>query len=216
MGGIAQLTNTGAAVITVLGGVIQTISQIVGAPLFEHWITKSSKAARWRSAILGFISFLLGVGLVFVGIVIAPSDEPPPVRIVSPNTGDLVAPNRPIKGASQGLNTREQTIWIVVAPQSTARFYPQKGPVPIQPDGEWTSLPVYIGVQGQKGDQRDSVFDIIVVVANNAARQEFASYLSRIASGVSPGLDELPEGAIEYDRATVIVGPLTSRASASP
>lgn len=190
--------------IPALGGGLQTLVQMVGGPLFQHWLDSPVK---WRRLVLGVLSFVLGTLLVFAGMLAAPPPEStPPVRIISPSSGSPVAENVVIKGTSQGLDKRHK-IWIAVISLSTARFYPQNGPVSVRPDGQWTSLPTYIGIRGDDRKDVEAIFDIVALVVTKEAHSSLSEYLAGSnKTGRFLGLGELPEGAIEYDRVTVFVG----------
>jgi len=73
-------------------------------------------------------------------------------------------------------------------------------PVDLGADNTWSSI-VYFGTPDDIGDN----FDIIVVTVNSEAQDVFNGYLSEARDQVGlPGLEVLPEGAMIYDRITVI------------
>ena len=90
-------------------------------------------------------------------------------------------------------------IRVVVYSSPVGRYYPQEYPADIQANGDWSSL-LFIGVE----EDVDCQFDIIVVLANQEAQSLFNGYLKEAHSQQHyPGLDQLPEGTIQYDRCTV-------------
>jgi hypothetical protein len=83
------------------------------------------------------------------------------------------------------------------------------GPAVVTPSGRWSSTTVSLGACARR--QRDCHWDVIAVLANKAAGDQFTAYLSRGAPTSSggqgkgfPGMARLPVGAEEHDRVEVI------------
>jgi len=94
-----------------------------------------------------------------------------------------------------------QEVWLVLTRRGVARFYPQFGPVLLQPDGTWASSSVYVG----SDEDIDKKFNLLVVLADQRAGRYFARYLERGRfTGHYPGLLRLPAGAVENDRITIV------------
>jgi hypothetical protein len=88
----------------------------------------------------------------------------------------------------------------VVQPASAAGFWPQIGPIPLQPDGRW-SVNSQIGEEAQAGME----FNIIAVVATGKqAIDAFAQYMKSCEQGAcEPLYGALPLGAVQQHRITV-------------
>jgi hypothetical protein len=122
----------------------------------------------------------------------------PDIEITYPLNNSAVGLQEVVRGTSQRIS-RKQEIWLVVYPHSVGLYYPQNGPADMQIKGDWASLAI-IGVKENTG----ATFDIIVVLADEAAQDTFNAYLSKSqADGLWKGLDGLPSGAVIYDRVTV-------------
>jgi hypothetical protein len=127
----------------------------------------------------------------------SPSPTPTPtslaqVNITSPSNDSTVNQSATIQGTAQGL-ANNQTLWIVVVPESATRtiYYPVDAPITVQSDGTWSKL-ANVGSSQDVGKP----FDILVVQANQSANTTFANYIATGKStGNYPGLPSLPGGA---------------------
>jgi hypothetical protein len=132
----------------------------------------------------------------------ASSTKAPPgnvVRIAVPSDGSSVPMITEVKGTSPKLPEGHQ-LWVVVKPASAAGFWPQAGPIPLQPDGRW-SVKAEIGEQAHVGME----FNIIAVLATGKqARDAFAQHLRSCEQGeCEPLYGALPLGAVEQHEITV-------------
>jgi hypothetical protein len=125
----------------------------------------------------------------------------PLVNIISLKDGQHVPTNiNVVHGTSKYVPSGDE-IWLAVIVEGIARFYPQNGPVPVRPDGDWTSPPVIFGGKQDVGRK----FDLLAVLANRSAGEAFSRYLQNGQKTKSfPGLVRLPAGAVEQDRITVV------------
>lgn len=132
----------------------------------------------------------------------ASSTKAPPgnmVRIAVPSDGSSVPMITEVKGTSPKLPQGHQ-LWVVVNPASAAGFWPQAGPIPLQPDGRW-SVKARIGEEAQVGLE----FNIIAVVATGKqARDAFAQHMRSCEQGTcEPLYGALPLGAVRQHQITV-------------
>jgi hypothetical protein len=112
------------------------------------------------------------------------------VTIVSPRLGDLVPQEIRVLGVASNLDQTDE-VWILVYPESAARYYPQTGPASFESGGAWSSSVIFVGGRDEGGEH----FRIIAVVANNEASSSFERYLAKgIETGSFPGLPDLPAG----------------------
>jgi len=148
----------------------------------------------WRTAIaLGF-----SLSLLLTACIPPPPPPTTEVKITCPADFDQVDVTEMARGTSQ-LVPDGHVIWVVLFPQITGRYYPQNDPAVIEATGNWSSS-VCIGVEGDVGLK----FDILAVVADEAAQSSFRAYLADAKDRKDwPGLERLPEGATVYHRITV-------------
>ena len=131
-----------------------------------------------------------------------PSTKAPPsnvVRIAVPSDGSSVPMITDVEGTSPRLPQGHQ-LWVVVKPASAAAFWPQAGPIPLQPDGRW-SVKAQIGEEAHVGME----FNIIAVVATEKqARDAFAQSMRSCEQGAcEPLYGALPIGAVQQHQITV-------------
>ena len=131
-----------------------------------------------------------------------PSTKAPPgnvVRIAVPSDGSPVPMITDVVGTSPKLPEGHQ-LWVVVNPASAAAFWPQTGPIPLQPDGRW-SIKAQIGEEAHAGME----FNIIAVVASGKqARDAFAQNIRSCKQGeCEPLYGALPVGAVRQHQITV-------------
>lgn len=92
-------------------------------------------------------------------------------------------------------------LWILVYSHEKEQYYPYTKVVPEY--NQWVIKPLIIGF---KGDYVKS-FDIIAVLADTAAQEEFNNYLNKAEENeeniYSQGLYLIPDGAKEYSRVTL-------------
>jgi hypothetical protein len=121
------------------------------------------------------------------------------VRIAVPPDGSSVPMITEVKGTSPKLPQGHQ-LWVVVNPASAAGFWPQIGPIPLQPDGRW-SVNAQIGEEAHVGME----FNIIAVVATGKqAIDGFAQYMKSCEQGAcEPLYGALPLGAVRQHQITV-------------
>jgi len=89
-----------------------------------------------------------------------------------------------------------QKLWILVYPHKAQKFYPQ-GEANIKNE-KWT-LAIRLGNPENTTEQ----FDIVAVLANQAAQDELNDYKKNNSVNKGPWMWQLPNGAIEYNRTTV-------------
>jgi hypothetical protein len=121
------------------------------------------------------------------------------VRIAVPSDGSHVPMITQVKGTSPKLPQGHQ-LWVVVNPASAAAFWPQIGPIPLQPDGRW-SVAAQIGEEAQVGME----FNIIAVVATGKQSIDaFAQHMKSCKQGAcEPLYGALPIGAVPQHQITV-------------
>ncbi len=125
----------------------------------------------------------------------------PEIRITYPVDGDSVPRNIMVQGTSANIPEGYQ-VWVLIYPHTAPLFFPQSVAATVDIRGEWTS-PAYIGLD--QPDQIGLLFDIVAVLADQNAQNVFKTYVAQGMSATAfPGLSELPDGAVEYDRITVI------------
>lgn len=131
-----------------------------------------------------------------------PTPEPTPtqtqaeINITYPLDSTDVQMKETVKGTATNIPEGRQ-IWIVT--RWYDNYYPQNY-VDIQSDGSW-ELPVQIG----EGDSHGSTYDIMAVLADKNAQNDFNNYLNTFEkTGVWPEMRELPDGS--KVKAKVIVG----------
>jgi hypothetical protein len=104
-----------------------------------------------------------------------------------------------VKGTGPELPQGHQ-LWVVVNPEDAAAFWPQIGPIPVQPDGRW-SVAAQIGEEAQVGME----FNIIAVVATGKQSIDaFAQQMKSCEQGAcEPLYGALPIGAVRQHQITV-------------
>lgn len=119
---------------------------------------------------------------------------PVEIKIISPlNTVQI---QERIEGTAKNV-PEEKAVWIVVYPHTAVKYYPIKE---ARIQNEKWELPAQFG----ESKDTDTEFDIIALLANEQAQDEFATYLEECEQSKSwPGIDELPEGVEIYDTVTV-------------
>lgn len=122
------------------------------------------------------------------------------VQIISPVEGDSV--NCRILSMGVYPESHEKDIWVVLKP-SNDKYYPQSDHTntSFKRNGEWQVITRFGGDKGEK-------YDIIVYETDSSASEFFTSTIQNWKDALSyPGLtlDELPAGAIEVDRITVVL-----------
>jgi hypothetical protein len=93
-------------------------------------------------------------------------------------------------------------IWAVIyAHHPTNRYYPQKGLITPDLEGNWIIRDIRIGNANNVGYK----FDIIALMLNKSEQKEFTDYFNESnAVGSWPGMQQLPSvGIIAYDNVTV-------------
>lgn len=145
------------------------------------------------SATLGIAAIILTI-LVMVSITQRQAQTT--ATITFPSANDIVDQSLFVKGASRNLPS-DSHLWLVIYPQTVARYYPQSFPVDIQVNGNWSGL---AGVGGDNGDS-GKIFDILVVGLDNDADLQMKNLL---AQKDWSGLVTLPKKAAIYDRVSVM------------
>lgn len=122
------------------------------------------------------------------------NDTLPEIKITYPlNTAEI---QERIEGTAKNVPEGKE-VWIVIYPHTAVKYYPIKE-VSIQNE-KW-ELPAQFG----ESKDTDTEFDIIALLANEQAQDEFTTYLEECEKSKSwPGIDELPEGVEIYDTVTV-------------
>lgn len=160
-------------------------------------ILRESRRVKW---ILCIFVILLMLNLAVFGY----RYLSPEVEIVYPCEGADVETCEMIEGISCRI-PEEHVIWIVIRPHAANHYYPQDGPADVEINGDWSSSST-IGIDGDAGKK----FDIIAVLADGTAQDEFNRYLDWCREMNSwPGLERLPEGVSICDRITVMRKKLT-------
>jgi len=117
------------------------------------------------------------------------------ISIIYPLNSSQVYMQETITGTAKNIPEGD-VIWIIVDPHN-GKYYPQSDKVKIQ-SGEW-STPVGIGTKETVGN-----FDIIVVLADQKAQDEFNNYFETCYQTNSwAGMDKIPNSAKVYDKITV-------------
>jgi hypothetical protein len=145
------------------------------------------------------ITIILGFGMSLLLMACTPTTpDSTSVEITYPVEGTKVEQTEAIKGVSR-LVPEGQEIWILVVPQRADRYYPHNRPADVLVNGGWHSL-ANIGITEDVGDK----FDILVVLVDGDAQDVFEDYLREAEEKKDwPGLEQLPDGAVIYDRITV-------------
>jgi PGF-pre-PGF domain-containing protein len=128
----------------------------------------------------------------------APTDDITSINITHPFDNSIVLMKEKVTGTSQNI-PNGQKLWILVYPHNAYKYYPQHGSVAIENNGDW-SIDIEIGTQVNVGEK----FDIIAVLANQSAQNEFINYINTgINTKQWPGMPSIPNGAVEYAKVTV-------------
>lgn len=122
------------------------------------------------------------------------------VQIISPVEGDSV--NCRILSMGVYPEAHDKDIWVVLKP-SNDKYYPQSDHTntSFKRNGEWQVITRFGGDKGEK-------YDIIVYETDSSASEFFTATIQNWKDALSyPGLelDELPDGAVEVDRITVVL-----------
>ena len=122
------------------------------------------------------------------------------VQIISPVEGDAVSCRILTMGVYPASNDKD--IWVLLKP-SDNKYYPQSDDTntSYKRNGEWQVITRFGGDEGEK-------FEIIVYETDAPASQYFSSTIAKWKEALSyPGLelDELPDGAREVDRISVLL-----------
>jgi hypothetical protein len=140
----------------------------------------------------------------------------PQVVITFPRRGEEdgtavpVVPGHITVRGTTDLDLGDKKIWILTQISGVSRLYPQGdaavgwGPATLDATGRrWTSPVVYLGPDTDAGKH----IDVIAVVADKAASEEFRAYLRKgLKTGEFLGIPKIPTGALEYDRIEVVRG----------
>ena len=140
----------------------------------------------------------------------------PSIAISSPRRPDAstgnpitVGPVITVRGTVDADVLKGRKLWIVTQVSGVSKFYPQGnagahwGPAMMDAAKQrWTSPAVFLGQASDLGRH----FDVVVVLADDAACQVFWKYLADGPKSGFPGISELPAGAQEYDRVEVVRG----------
>ena len=152
-----------------------------------------------RLSILMWI--IIAITIINIGIFIRRSfnsEKTTQIFLTYPINLSEVDQKETIRGSAVNLPPNYKMILVVFNPV-VERYYPQDQNFSIEADNKWSSL-VLIGSDQDVGKK----FDIIVLNANEKATGFFESYfLGSKNSGSWVGMNQLPEGAIIYDRITV-------------
>lgn len=118
------------------------------------------------------------------------------INITYPPDSSKVQMGETIKGTAANIPEGQQ-LWIVT--RWYDNYYPQNY-VDIQSDGSW-ELPVQIG----EGDSHGDYYDIMAVLADKNAQNEFNNYLNTFEkTGVFPEMRKLPDGSMVKVKVTVV------------
>lgn len=157
-----------------------------------------------RQVFLAAVFTLVGGVLSFVATVLNPQlwkDLPfaqPEVQIARPSDGEGVGTKFVVQGTAENLRAGE-TLWAVVQPTDTNRFFPSDGPCLVDTDGKW-NCPVFTLAPY---DPSATGFRILAIRANALAVSGFFAYEVNRPEGEFPGLNQLPDGAVIAAATTV-------------
>jgi PGF-pre-PGF domain-containing protein len=126
-----------------------------------------------------------------------PTDNESTIKITYPSNSSSVNIQETVTGTAENIQ-EGQKLWILVYPLKANKFYPQNGNVNVT-NGAW-SLTIGIGTSDNIGE----TFDIIAVLADQKAQEEFINYTNTgIKNDTWPGMMIIPDGAKEYARVRV-------------
>lgn len=128
--------------------------------------------------------------------------KPLQVTFQSPKNGDSVGWKTTVKGKLSSNLATNQHLWLVVHPEDSSGWWPQNSEIITNSDLTWEQT-IYIG---RKDSQEDvgRKHDLIVVLADETANQEFNDYLERAqATGDFPS-KPLPSNVKILDKITTI------------
>jgi hypothetical protein len=125
------------------------------------------------------------------------SSEPNPtsiVKIAFPlNTVQI---QDTVSGTAKDIPEGKQ-LWILIYPKNALKYYPHQ--VDIKNDGSWKFMAQF-GQEHNVGDK----YDILAVLADKNASNNFATYINTAADNNWPGMENLLEGTDEITTITVI------------
>lgn len=106
--------------------------------------------------------------------------------------------------------TNGSEVWIVVHPHTVNKFYPQNK---VEIQNEIWGLLVGIGSENDTGTR----FDVIAVLADKEAQDEFNNYFTKCEIDKEwPGMNSIPDSAIESHKITVMRTQITTPAPSLP
>lgn len=121
------------------------------------------------------------------------------LEITDPSHFSYVELKQIVRGTSQNI-PKEQKISVIIYCHEIGCYYPQLDPIHVHENGEWSTF-TCIGLE----EDADKRFDIIVALADKKAQDALDEYAKKCEETKSyPGIKELPEGVVEYDRVSVI------------
>jgi hypothetical protein len=124
---------------------------------------------------------------------------PTRLKIVYPSNNSMVNLSERIQGSSTRI-PKEHAVWVIVMPHEVNRYYPQDSEASVQKNGIWNSL-AHIGIEEDAG--KGKTFHIIAVLADKAAQDSFRAYLAHGKEKGWSGMENLPQGATQYDSVIV-------------
>ncbi len=101
-----------------------------------------------------------------------------------------------VSGTAKDISEGKQ-LWILIYPKNALKYYPHQ--VDIKNDGSW-KFTAQFGQEHNVGDK----YDILAVLADKNASNNFATYINTAADNNWPGMENLPEGTDEITTITVI------------
>jgi hypothetical protein len=122
----------------------------------------------------------------------------PSAVILSPSDGEHVSIRNEVRGQVSNLRANYR-LWLLVQ-ASAETYYPQTGPIEIDPTGGWVA-PANVGNASPLEWERP--YTITAVIASPEASQEFSSFLNTWPKDSDKGL-MLPDGSTVLDRVRVI------------
>lgn len=161
-------------------------------------VSEKRTEKKWTKSRIGLFACLF-IAVVSIGFFLF---WPKPIeegKITYPMNQSLCRQTETIQGTSHNI-ANDKKIWVVVFPQEAGRYYPQNKPADVAVNGNWSSI-TYIGVPEDVGKR----FDILAIGADKSVQDSISVYLA-VARDKSDaaGLEQLPDGAVLYDRISVI------------
>lgn len=121
------------------------------------------------------------------------------VEFTYPQDGDTVDMSETVEGASEDIPDG-YTLWVVVYPYGVYRYHPQNYLINFMANGDWFAEAI-VGSEIDQGLK----FNLFAVLADETANREINDYFEQCERDQNwPGLEELPEGAVIYDRVNVM------------